>query len=142
MNSSTGLQLQEIERFRHVVLQLIGETQRQKGRLNTSDYTNLLNHYHFILTIYDNLINIRKAEDSNPYNPQRVGQNGYTSAPLSVVYNRDGSTRLVQPGQRRPTQEWETQFEENVMNPPCYLHPPSNVWNIDQIKKMPEPRRI
>ena len=32
------------------------------------------------------------------------------------------------------TQEWETQFDENLINPPSYMIPPSNCWNLPQKK--------
>ena len=40
-------------------------------------------------------------------------------------------------------EEWEAQFDPSLLlNPPSYVIPPSNVWNIRQVKKMGQPQQL
>jgi len=138
------LSLQEIDEHRKTLQQSLARIQMQKVRISPNDYRNLMNYMQFCLTIFDNMINFKEVEENSPYNHQRIGQNGYTTARSStVVYNSDGTTKIVHPDEKNQDRaEWEMQFDQNVMNPPCYIRPPMNVYNIDRIKKMHEPRHL
>lgn len=141
------LGLSEIDQHRHQIQQVIGRLELQKVKILPNHYRELMNHLQYSLTILDNMITFKNIEENSPYNPQRIGKNGYTLAqPSQVIYNQDGTTRIVHPDQKNASsehrEEWETQFDTNIMNPPCYIQPPGNVWNIDQIQKMHLPRNI
>ena len=63
----------------------------------------------------------------DPINPYETG--------LKVIYGRDGKARVVSSVPHdRYRAEWEQQFDENVLNPPCFQIPPANVWGFTTIK--------
>jgi len=142
--SSHTLNIKEINEHRSKLQQQVSILQMQKARIPPNDYRNLMNYLQYCLTIFDNMINFKQIEENSPYNPQQIGRNGYNLARASkVIYNRDGTTKIVHPDEKNESRpEWEMQFDENIMNPPCYIQPPSNVYNIDQIKNMHKPRHL
>lgn len=116
-----------------------------------------MNHLNFSLETLDNMVNVKRVEMADPYN-------GWAAKPGSdymidpratkrtVVYNPDGTTRIVDGSRLDSTgEEWERQFDPSqLIKPPCYMMPPQNLSSIDRIKgasssnrvaRLTEPRR-
>lgn len=123
----------------------ISDLNKNKYRLMTDEYQQLLNYHHYALSILDNRKAMKVAEASDPYyqNLRHLESKGPitnidTVNPyedkLKVIYTRDGRAKVIdtRKGENRFKAEWEKQFDENVINPPCYAVPPSNVWGLPQ----------
>ena len=141
-NPMTSISPSEIENMRKRLLDNISDLNKNKSRMKPDEYFQLSNYHHYALTILDNMIIVQKAEMSDPHNrsarnivgahPNIEPINPYETG-LKVVYGRDGKARMVSSiPQDRYRAEWEKQFDENVLNPPCYQIPPANVWGLPQ----------
>ena len=133
-NFQTSLSTGEIESLRQKAMASLGELNVKKRLVHNHDYLNLVNHYEYILNIYNNMLTAKKLESKNPY--QTCQYNPY-QAKQTIVYAGDGTTTtIVDERDVYQGKEWERQFEENVLNPPTYQLPPSNLWNIQKIKNI------
>jgi|SRR3990170_2799928 len=133
-NFQTSLSVEEIESLRQKVMSSLAELNVKKRLVHSHDYLNLVNHYEYILAIYNNMLTAKKLESKNPY--QTCQYNPY-QLKHTVVYAKDGSTTtIVDERDVYQGEEWKQQFQENVLNPPSYQLPPSNLWNIQKIKNI------
>ena len=115
------LMISEVDIMRKRLFDNISDLNANKYRIRSDEYNQLLNYHHYALTILDNIKIISQSEINDHSNP-------YDRKP-DIIYNRDG--RIITPsGKPRFKGEWESQFDENIINPPCYTIPPSNVWGL------------
>jgi UDP-N-acetylmuramoylalanine-D-glutamate ligase len=137
-NPVAPMTMSDIDRFRQRLMANISDLNENKHRMHADAYHQLNNYHHYALTIFDNMKVIRLAEASDPYNQNRKlitgdHRNMETINPyekkMKVVYTRDGKAKFVD-SPNKFKGEWEQQFDENVINPPCYLMPSSNVWGL------------
>lgn len=145
-----SLPIGDIDRLRQGIRQNISELSLKKGQIPPNDYNLLMNHLNYILDLYNNMINRKKVEQSDPYSQTSSSylQNKIQGTPnagkQTVIYNPDGTTKLVSQGDLCVTNEgWEAQFDSSLLiNPPSYSFPPMNKYRIDQIKNMTQPQRL
>jgi hypothetical protein len=142
-NPVDPMSMGEIDNMRKRIYDNISDLNGNKQRLPADTYHQLLNYHHYSLTILDNLKTIKQAEMSDPYN-SNIGlvKRTYTGIEtinpfgkrLEAVYKRDGHVVIVDKDHNKnPFKgEWEQQFDEGVINPPCYTIPPSNLWGLPQ----------
>ena len=145
-NPMTPLSPNEIDKMRKRLFDNISDLNANKHRLRPDEYHQLSNYHHYALTILDNMKIIRHAEMSDPYNQNMrtmTGNRGLnnieTTNPyeekMKVVYDRAGKAKFVDNSDLKENRfkgEWVKQFDENVINPPCYTLPPSNLWGVPQ----------
>jgi hypothetical protein len=148
---STTMDIPEIDQFRKNIIENISNLNLKKARLRPYDFRILMNYHQYILDTLNNMINVKHAEYDNPYNLNlnNAGKNRYTLNPFMgekrVIYNKDGTTRIVTGSDlaRENKEEWESQFDESLlMNPPSYILPPSNVYDIGKIKNIKYQERL
>ena len=137
-SNSQTMGLREIDELRNNIIANLRAIELSKHVIRSHDRVKLVNHHNFILETLDNMINIKRVEMSDPYNswaadPTDTARLNATTK--TIVYNRDGSTRIVECSQlRNRGEEWETQFDETqLLNPPCYMMPPQNLYSIPKI---------
>jgi len=134
-NPISSMSQTELDKLRKRLFDNISDLNANKLRLHADEYNQLLNYHHYALTILDNIKAIKLAEFSDPYNRVLTKQhntiNPYEDK-LKVLYGRDGKIRFADPSGRSGQfkGEWEKQFTEGVINPPCYMLPPSNIWGL------------
>jgi len=141
-----ALPISEIDKMRTNIRHNIAELNLKRHLMLPNDFTLLMNHHQYILNLYNNMINSKKVEQSDPYSPtydsylNNQGKLNPYQGKKTVVYNPDGTTQIVGEGElSRTNEEWESQFDSSLLlNPPSYIHPPNNVWNIRQVKRMSE----
>jgi hypothetical protein len=133
-NFQTSLSTEEIQKMRQNIMSTIGELNVKKRLIHSHDYNNLVNHLDYSLNIFNNMLMAKKLEKKNPY--QKCNYNPYQTN-QTVLHNTDGTTTtIVDERDIKMTNEWEKQFESNVINPPVYTLPPQNIWNINKIKNI------
>lgn len=145
-----SLPITEIDRMRTKIRENIGELNLKRALMLPNDFNLLMNHHQYILDIFNNMINAKKVEQSDPYSPTYGSylENQNLLAPYkgkkTLIYNPDGTTQIVGESQLcRTNEEWEAQFDANLLlNPPSYLLPPANVWDINQVKTMSCPQKL
>jgi len=150
LNYNTDVSTTQIDSFRKRLIWNISELNMTKGKIRPEEFNQLMNYHQYALNILNNMLNIKAVEQSNPYNvnaqvqavptgrgvqPMVVTNNPYEQN-LKVVYQPDGRTKIINMDElsRRYKQEWETQFDENIINPPSYIIPPSNCWGLPDRK--------
>ena len=146
-NFNTSLNLDEIDVYRKRLIQNLSDLNMNKHRFRTDEWNQLTNYHNYCLNILNNMQNIKQVEMANPYNRNMYNVMGGQAQPgiesinpyeknLKVIYKRDGRTEVMGTDDyaKKFTQEWETQFDENIINPPSYMIPPSNCWNLPQKK--------
>lgn len=135
-----SLQIGKIDKMRLRILKNLQELEEYKHLIRSHDLTKLRNHHNFILSTFDNMINIKKVEQSDPWNNMQYAHNKTkvhgSSSSKTVVYNSDGTTRVVSNKELAATGEgWEHQFDESMLvNPPCYIMPPQYLSSISKIR--------
>lgn len=141
---NSSLSIADIDRLRKRLIDNIGDLNYMKAKFNSNDFTQLMNYHLFCLTIFDNMLNTRKVMESDIYAPTQspftddVCIDNPVRGRKTIVYNQDGSTRVVGENDLcRKNEEWEQQFSPTLLqNPPTYSFPPTNVWNIKQVQNM------
>jgi hypothetical protein len=144
-NPVTPITSAEIDNMRQKLFENISTLNGNKYRLRPDEFHQLLNYHHYALTILDNMKVISAAEMNDPYNrnirnvvgSKRISNietiNPYENQ-MQVVYQRDGRAKFVDKSNPNGKfkGEWEQQFNEGVLNPPCFAVPPSNLWGLPQ----------
>lgn len=147
LNFNTSLDLNELDVFRKRLIENIAQLNLNKNRIRNEEYNQLVNYHSYALNILNNMQNIKQVELANPYNRNMYSVVGGQIQPgietinpyeknLKVIYKKDGRTKIVSGDDyaKKYKEEWETQFSENLINPPSYTMPPSNCWNLPQKK--------
>jgi hypothetical protein len=133
-----SLSFEEIESMKNQVLTLITSISTNKHRIMTHDYRQLHNHLQYTLNTLGNMHNIMTVERSDPYGSQQADYSKVTGVQgKKVVYNPDGSTRIIDDNERHATGEsWEKQFDESLlMRPPCFQAPPQSLTSVPRIRQ-------
>ena len=122
----------EIESMRKSVLGLLSNIERNKYRILTQDFNQLNNHLRYTLNILGNMTNILTVEKSDPYASSSAGVSKNSK---TVVYNADGTTKIIDSASVHTTgEDWEQQFDAGLlMNPPCYQIPPQSLTSIPRV---------
>ncbi|MHB1952758.1 MAG: hypothetical protein ACYCOU_03330 [Sulfobacillus sp.] len=143
--SGNNLSVPEIDCLRHDLIDLIAKVNLNRSKIGSTDYRNLMNNLQFSLTVTNNMLN-RKLASQGAYGSSGMPKIGLPAA--RVLGNRSvesvrsssgsssssgsgsGSGAGTNKGTTGNAPEWEKQFQDNLLNPPSYLVPPSNVWNV------------
>ena len=144
INMKMGLSMNEIDIFRKRLLQNLSELNINKHLLRTGDYNQLINYHNYSLNILNNMQNIKHVEINNPFNINMENVMGHRAQSgietinpyeknLKIICSNDGKTQIVDsdPYKNQIKQEWEAQFDDNIINPPTYIMPPNNYWNAN-----------
>ena len=132
-----NISFKKIDEMRVNILKNLKLIESNKHLIRTHDKNILMNYHNFILNTFDNMINILKVENADPYahtnmNDNLNFSNGVTS---TVLYNIDGTSKVINKRNIiNSNNDWERQFDENIMNPPCYSMPPQSLTYIPKIK--------
>jgi hypothetical protein len=143
-NPVTPITSSEIDQMRKRLFDNISDLNANKHRLSPDEYHQLLNYHHYAMTILDNRKIINQAEMCDPYNRNMknvVGDHRITNietinpyeSKMKVIYKKNGQAQLVDQSGIKNNKfkgEWEQQFDEGVINPPCFTFPPSNLWGL------------
>jgi len=135
------LSFKEIENMRNQIITLLSTLNTNKHRMMSHDFRQLNNHLQFALNTLGNMHNILTVERSDPYSSQQANYSGIpgnAGMRRKVIYNPDGTTRIVNAGNpySSNSEEWEKQFDEGLlMRPPCFQVPPQNMTNITRIRQ-------
>jgi len=133
-----SLSFEEIEKMRNQVIVLLTDIEHNKHRIMTHDFRQLNNHLQYVLNTLGNMHNILTVERSDPYSSSQADYTQVTGTEgKKVVYNPDGTTRIIASGQLQSTgEDWEKQFDEGLlMRPPCFQIPPQSLTNITRIRQ-------
>lgn len=131
------LTFKEIEGMRQQVLGVMSNIHSNKHRIQSHDYRQLNNHLQHVLGTLSNMSNIIAVEKADPYNSKEADYTQVTGVEgKKVVYNPDGTTRIIDPSSVHTTGEgWEQQFDEGLlMKPPCFQMPPQSLTSIANIR--------
>jgi hypothetical protein len=134
---------EEINGMSTKVIEILNYIETNKRRIPTHDQRQLSNHLSYVLNTLGNMSNMLAVDKSDPYF-SRQGDYGRVAPARKVVYNPDGTTRIVSSGELSTSGDgWEAQFDEGMlMHPPCYQMPPQNITSIPRIKKATEWNRL
>lgn len=133
-----SLSFEELEGMRNQILSLIGKINTNKHRIMPHDFRQLNNHLQYTMNTLANMQNVLVVERSDPYGSR---QSDYTQVTgmqsKKLVYNSDGTTRIIAPHQVHTTgEDWEKQFDEGLlMRAPCFQVPPQNLTSIPRIRQ-------
>jgi hypothetical protein len=143
LNFNTSLNIDEIDVFRKRLIANMSDLNLNKHRLRAGEFDTLSNYHNYALNVLNNMQNIKKVEDQNPYNRNMQSVMGGQAQPgienlagygnnLKVIYNPDGRTQIISTDDysKKYKQEWEKSFDEGLINPPSFMIPPSNCWNL------------
>ena len=131
--ASHSLSSQEIEGMRGSIISLLNNINTNKHRIRTSDYNQLNNNLKYALNTLSNMHNFLTIA---PTSPEASAGNAWCQT-KKVVYNPDGSTRIIDSQQFHTTgEDWERQFDERLqIRAPCYQQPPQVLTSIPRIKQ-------
>lgn len=127
----------ELNKLRNRLQQNIGFLNLNKQRIRHYEYSQLINYHQSSLDILNNLLQIKQAENNNQYNKniQNIINKNETIIPNSLnsqlnqgIYNRDGKVMIIDQSTIHSKPNWEKQFDINVINPPCYMIPPTGCF--------------
>lgn len=141
-HSLTG---REIEGVRSQIIKVLDYLHTNRTRIMPHDYRQLSNHLQYTLTTLTNMSNILEVEKSDPYNSYQGDYSKVTGATgRTVVYNQDGTTRIVDPRTVHTTGDgWESQFDQGLLQkPPCFVLPPQSLTSIPKIQRASEWDRV
>jgi len=137
-----NISLKKIDDMRLRIIANLKEIELNKHLIRSHDRNDLNNYHNAILRILDNMVNIQKVEQADPY--AKSSMSGYSGTykidpraeKTNVIYNQDGTTQIVRNKSYRITNEqWEKQFDENLLlNPPCYMMPSQSLTSIPKIR--------
>jgi hypothetical protein len=133
-----SLTFKEIDSIRHQVLSVMNNIESVKYRIMTQDHRQLTNHLQYVLGTLTNMSNILAVEKADPYSSQQADYTKVTGiSGKKVIYNQDGSTRIIDSASVHTTgEDWERQFDEGLlMKPPCFQMPPQNLTSIPRIRQ-------
>lgn len=132
------LTFNEIDAIRQQILGVVSRIHSNKHRIMSQDYRQLNNHLQYTLTTLGNMANTLAIEKSDPYSSKQADYTKVTGlGGKTILYNPDGSTRLVDANSVHTTGEgWENQFDENLLiKGPSYQKPPQSLTNIRHIRQ-------
>ena len=138
LKCNTTIGVNELDGLRQRLQQNIGFINLRKQCIRHQEYTQLMNYHQYALNVLNNMINIKKVEYNNPYNQNMrkylMGDKvtpfeGENDGHNMAIYDDKGRIQTLNCNELRRTEEWETQFDQNIINPPCYMLPPSNCFN-------------
>ena len=118
INFNTTLNLEELNALRQNLSRNIGFLNLNRNRIRSNEFTTLINHHQFAVNTIENMLKIKQLESD-----VKCGNKFSTD---DLVYNNKGL--IEQLPKRESVPEWERQFDQNLINPPCYTLPPSNVF--------------
>lgn len=129
-----SLSFKEIEDMRNQILTLLTNINTKKHRIQSHDHRQLNNHLQYALSTLSNMHNIQTVEQADPFKTNYAKASDENK---KVVYNSDGTTRIIKSGQVHTTgDDWEKQFDESLlMRPPCFQLPPQNLTNLPRIRQ-------
>jgi len=127
----------EIEKMRNQVLALLTNIDHNKHRIMTHDFRQLNNHLQYALNTLGNMHNIMAVERADPYSSRHADYTQVTGVDKKIVYNPDGTTRIISSSQVHATgEDWEKQFDEGLLiRSPCFQMPPQSLTNISRIRQ-------
>jgi hypothetical protein len=138
LNFNTTVEVDELNQLRKRLQQNIGFLNVNRERVRHQEFTQLMNYHQFALNTLNNMVNIKEVEHNNPYN-QNIRRYGLkqkltpfqpsSDQPNMAIYDDRGAIKTLNSNQLRHREEWEMQFDQNVINPPCYMMPPSNCFD-------------
>jgi len=125
LNFNSTLSPQQLNSLRDNLMQNIGFLNANRQKIRFSEFSTLVNYHQYALNTLNNMLKIKEVEANNPFtgNLQACGEQNPVE---NLVYNDRGL--LEQQPKREFTEEWEHQFSQNLVNPPCYSLPPSNCF--------------
>ena len=136
LKCNTTIVVDQLNELRQRLQQNIGFINTHKQCIRHQEYTQLMNYHQYALNVLNNMINIKKVEYNNPYNQNiRRYLIGEKVSPFAddghnmAIYNDKGRVQTLNCNELRRSEEWEMQFDQNIINPPCYMLPPSNCFN-------------
>lgn len=131
------MDLEKIDQIRHNLLENLRVIEQNKHTIPPDDYTRLINMHQSSLSIFDNLITIRKVARYDSYVTPGTGVAKHPDDRLKVVYNKDGTTKVVRESHLLNTESepWMKQFDLNLFNPPSYTIPPQTLTSIPRIER-------
>ena len=134
-SGSAYLTASEISGLQHKLVSILDYLQTNRTRIRTEDFGQLNNHIRYAMTTLTNMSNILAVESADPYGKLHYG-NASQGAATTVVYNKDGTTRVVSESSLKTTGDgWERQFDGGLLQrPPCFLAPPQTLTSLPKIK--------
>lgn len=130
----------QVEGLKNDVLAIINKVDGMKYNMQTQDFRQITNHLQYVMTTLRNVSNIEATQVASPFKYNAMAS---MTGP-KVQYNPDGTTKIVNVSKVNTTGEaWESQFDQSMLiNPPCYMLPPSSLTNIDVIRQTGEGHRM
>lgn len=136
LNFNTTIEIDDINQLRKRLEQNIGFLNYNKQRIRHQEFTQLMNYHQVSLNILNNMQQIKKVEYNNPHNQnvknyiygQYKDKMSSSDKDKVPIYDDHGNIKLYDRKNIPHKEEWETQFDQNLINPPCYMFPPTNCY--------------
>jgi len=140
LNLNTDLSVGEINEMRKNLELNMGFLSANKQRIRHQEYLQLMNFQQFALNVMNNMLNLRMIEKDVTYNKnvrrysnldesiEKIDDMCMTNN-TSAYYNDKGAICAVDRRTIRNKEGWEKQFDANLINPPCYMLPPTGKFN-------------
>ena len=131
-----SLSSQEIEGMRGSIITLLNNINTNKHRIRTADFNQLNNNLKYALNTLSNMHNFLNIAPTSASGAGAGAGDAWCQS-KKVVYNPDGSTRVIDSQQFHTTgEDWERQFDERLqIRAPCYQQPPQALTSIPRIKQ-------
>lgn len=136
----TSLNLDQLDELRKPIEENIARLLLNKAQIQPQYFEQLNNYHQYILNVLNNMSNIKRVSDSNPYNVNmRAVIAGHTADVINpygisdkAITDRNGNVHIVPATsfQKEYQAEWLNQFDELVQNGPSWTIPPNNVWTL------------
>ena len=146
----TSLSVTEINQMRNRLIENISELNLKKARIDPHNFNLLSNYHQYSLNVLNNMIQLKAVEEMNPYNVNLHNYsnkdytlNPYTGAKNVIQYQNGTEVITTRHLAESNNEEWMNQFNESLLlNPPSYLMPPKNVYDISKIKNITKPQKL
>ena len=131
------MDLEKIDHVRKNLLENLRIIEQNKHTIPPDEYTRLINMHQSSLSIFDNIITIRKVARYDNYVTPGGGVATNPDDRLKVIYNKDGTTKVVRESHLLDSEKepWVRQFDLNLFNPPSYTIPPQSLTSIPRIEQ-------
>ena len=113
---SNALESGEINRLRENLVQNIGFLNLNRRKVPPNEYAVLVNYHEYALNTLNNMLKIQEVGTRNSFSIE------------NLVYNTKGILEERPRTKNEHREEWEHQFDANLVNPPCYTLPPSGCF--------------